>query len=96
MIKLLKNKLELNSGNSKKILRFANIKYIKIEWEKFMIDLRLGDCLDLMKDIPNKSVDVTFTSPPYNRVRNDTYEFYNDDKVNYFDFRHCYFGNYCV
>jgi DNA modification methylase len=25
-----------------------------------------GDCLDVMKDIPDKSVDCIFTSPPYN------------------------------
>ena len=31
-----------------------------------MIDLRCGDCLELMKDIPNNSIDVIITSPPYN------------------------------
>lgn len=51
-----------------------------------MTDLRLGDCLEVMKDIPDKSVDVSFTSPPYNRVRNDTYEFYDDNKKDYFNF----------
>lgn len=30
-----------------------------------MIDLRLGDCLELMKDIPNKSIDAIITDPPY-------------------------------
>ncbi len=30
-----------------------------------MIDLRLGDCLELMRDIPDKSIDLIFTSPPY-------------------------------
>lgn len=42
-----------------------------------------GDCRDLIKQLPSKSVDVVFTSPPYNRVRNDTYEFYDDDLTNY-------------
>lgn len=31
-----------------------------------MIDLRQGDCLEVMKDIPNKSIDCIITSPPYN------------------------------
>ena len=30
-----------------------------------MIDLRCGDCLDLMKDIPDKSIDLIITDPPY-------------------------------
>jgi DNA modification methylase len=34
-----------------------------------MIDLRLGDCLELMKDIPDGSVDLTVTSPPYDNLR---------------------------
>jgi len=41
-----------------------------------MIELLHGDCLDLMKDIPDKSIDIAFTSPPYNmnlRVRNGKY-----------------------
>ena len=30
-----------------------------------MIDLRLGDCLELMKDIPDGSVDAVICDPPY-------------------------------
>ena len=30
-----------------------------------MIDLRQGDCLELMKTIPDKSVDLIITDPPY-------------------------------
>jgi site-specific DNA-methyltransferase (adenine-specific) len=37
------------------------------EMEK--IDLLHGDCLELMKDIPDKSVDLTVTSPPYDNLR---------------------------
>lgn len=44
------------------------------------------DCLDGMKMMDDKSVDVSFTSPPYNRIRNDTYEEYDDNKEDYFDF----------
>lgn len=31
-----------------------------------MIQLHLGDCLDVMKDIPDNSVDVVITDPPWN------------------------------
>jgi site-specific DNA-methyltransferase (adenine-specific) len=30
-----------------------------------MIDLRLGDCLEVMKTIPNNSIDAIITDPPY-------------------------------
>ena len=30
-----------------------------------MIDLRQGDCLELLKDIPDKSIDLIVTDPPY-------------------------------
>ena len=30
-----------------------------------MIDLRHGDCLEIMKDIPDESVDLILTDPPY-------------------------------
>ena len=33
------------------------------------IDLRLGDCLELMRDIPDGSIDLTVTSPPYDNLR---------------------------
>jgi DNA modification methylase len=33
------------------------------------IDLHKGDCLELMKDIPDGSVDLTVTSPPYDNLR---------------------------
>ena len=38
-----------------------------------MIDLRQGDCLELMKDIPDKSIDLIVTDPPYliNYCRHD-------------------------
>lgn len=34
-----------------------------------MIKLIQGDCLELMKDIPDGSVDLTVTSPPYDNLR---------------------------
>lgn len=30
-----------------------------------MIDLRKGDCLELMKSIPDGSIDMVLTDPPY-------------------------------
>ena len=30
-----------------------------------MIDLRNGDCLEVMKDIPDESIDLILTDPPY-------------------------------
>ena len=34
----------------------------------------------------SKSIDHVFTSPPYNRKRNDKYEHYDDNIENYFEF----------
>jgi site-specific DNA-methyltransferase (adenine-specific) len=34
-----------------------------------MIDLRCGDCLEIMKTIPDCSIDLTVTSPPYDNLR---------------------------
>ena len=38
-----------------------------------MIDLRQGDCFELMKDIPDKSVDCIICDPPYN-INIDTWD----------------------
>lgn len=46
--------------------------------------VRQGNSLEIIKDIPDKSIDVSFTSPPYNRIRNDTYEFYDDTLSDYY------------
>lgn len=35
-----------------------------------MFDLRNGDCLELMKEIPDGSVDLILTDPPYGNVKN--------------------------
>ena len=35
------------------------------------VDLRLGDCLELMRDIPDKSIDLIVTDPPYGHNNND-------------------------
>ncbi len=36
------------------------------------------DCFKGMNDLENSSFDYVFTSPPYNRKRNDKYTYYND------------------
>lgn len=41
------------------------------------------NCLDAFKDMTTDSVDYVFTSPPYNRKRNDKYTFYDDDVADY-------------
>ena len=42
-----------------------------------MIDLHLGDCLEVMKTLPSGSIDLTVTSPPYDNLR--TYNGYSFD-----------------
>jgi DNA modification methylase len=39
--------------------------------EKVMSEIKLynGDCLEVMKDIPDNSIDLTVTSPPYDNLR---------------------------
>ena len=46
------------------------------------VELKQGDCLELMKDIPDGSVDLTVTSPPYDNLRtyNGNIEQWNFDK----------------
>lgn len=40
--------------------------------------------MEVMSKMTDKSVDHTFTSPPYNRKRNDKYKFYDDSVLDYF------------
>ena len=44
------------------------------------------NCFDTFKRMEDNSVDIVFTSPPYNRKRNDKYKFYDDQIVDYFGF----------
>lgn len=45
-----------------------------------------GDCFQLFGQLDDDSVDHVFTSPPYNRRRNDKYAFYNDTLADYYGF----------
>jgi len=48
-------------------------------------DLYLGDCEDVLKIIPDNSVDLIFTSPPYADQRKKTYGgIHPDDYVEWF------------
>lgn len=46
----------------------------------------LSDCFEFFSKMPDKSVDHVFTSPPYNRKRNDKYSFYDDRIKDYYSF----------
>ena len=35
-----------------------------------MVDLRCGDCLEIMKDIPDKSIDMILCDLPYGTTKN--------------------------
>jgi DNA modification methylase len=37
--------------------------------EQFINKVIQGDCLEVMKDIPDKSIDMVLTSPPYDNLR---------------------------
>jgi DNA modification methylase len=45
-----------------------------------MIDLKLGDCLEVMKSLSSQSIDLTVTSPPYDNLR--SYNGYSFDFEN--------------
>jgi DNA modification methylase len=47
-------------------------------------EIILGNCIDVMQKLDGKIFDVAFTSPPYNRKRNDTYARFNDVTDNYY------------
>lgn len=43
-------------------------------------DIRLGDCKEVLKQLPDNSVDLVFTSPPYADQRKNTYGGIHPDK----------------
>ena len=52
--------------------------------EKLKPNLYCGDCFSVMEKIPDDSFDYVFTSPPYNRKRNDKYNNHKDISLDYF------------
>lgn len=63
-------------------------------WQDMINNVVCGDCLDVMKLIPDKSVDLVITSPPYNmggkslgyqprsKISDKHYDIYNDNLSN--------------
>ena len=43
--------------------------------DKYLNRIIQGDCLELFKNIPDNSVDMTFADPPFNLQKK--YNFYN-------------------
>ncbi len=50
------------------------------------IEIVNKDCLLFLKTLKEKSIDFTFTSPPYNRLRNDKYKNFKDINNDYLNF----------
>lgn len=50
------------------------------------ISLNNCDCFDFIETLCNGEIDIVFTSPPYNRKRNDKYSCYNDTLDDYYSF----------
>lgn len=48
-------------------------------FERYLNTVICGDCLEVMRDIPDESVDVTFADPPFNLRKK--YNGYRDNKV---------------
>lgn len=51
-----------------------------------MVKLINGDCLIELKKMEEESVDISFTSPPYNSIRHKKYKNYSDNIDNYYLF----------
>lgn len=49
-----------------------------------MIDLRLGDCLEIMRGMPDASVDLVFADPPFN-VGKQYGNGHNDKRADYYE-----------
>lgn len=65
--------MNLNEKSSNEKIVLYNSGYIK-----------QGDCLELLTELDDDSVNVVFTSPPYNRIRNDKYDHYDDTLTDYY------------
>ena len=46
-----------------------------------MIDLRQGDCLELLKDVPDGSVDLILTDPPYGTMKGAQLDGWDDKRT---------------
>ncbi len=48
------------------------------------MNLMLGDCLERMKEIPDASVDMVLTDPPYVKMVSEKWDNISDEEANYF------------
>jgi DNA modification methylase len=56
-----------------------------VTYNKIDTQLLLGDCLDVLKNVPDNTIDLIFTSPPYTDQRKDVYGgIHPDHYVNWF------------
>lgn len=53
-----------------------------------MINLQQGDCLELMKDIPDKSIDLLLTDPPYNISKNNNFKTMKRNGIDFGEWDH--------
>ena len=51
--------------------------------EKVMFKLHHGDCLDVMKSIPDNSIDLILTDPPYNMSQKNNFHTMNRSGINF-------------
>ena len=51
-----------------------------------MMQIYNKDCFDFFAETPSNFCNHIFTSPPYNRKRNDKYELYDDTVADYYQF----------
>lgn len=65
MTKIARLNLPISEGIEKR-LRANGVKIIKLNKKKTRHFLITGDCLKVMKLVPNKSIDLIITDPPYN------------------------------
>ncbi len=56
--------------------------------QPFLNKIHHGDCLDLLKQVPDNSVDMTFANPPFNLKKG-----YKSYKDSFFKIKNkCYFA----
>lgn len=48
------------------------------------VDLRLGDCLEVMRGLPSESIDMVFADPPFNLGKKYGGKSKNDKRVDYY------------
>lgn len=47
----------------------------KLWYNKIMIDLKQGDCLELLKELPNNFIDLIISDPPYFKVIGEKWDY---------------------